>query len=160
MWTDATYAVENPKQSKVSGKMGFGLTPQDKGGKIGQVEGWTYLVPTHSKHPEAAYLFIQWMMGFEQQKTQHLNGGASARPDVYAHADVKALSYSQASMDTLAVARPKPTIPESPQLTEILVRELSLALTGKKTSKAALDAAAADMSKLLGACAPLKYPVE
>lgn len=92
MWTDATYAVENPKQSKVSGKMGFGLTPQDKGGKIGQVEGWTYLVPTHSKHPEAAYLFIQWMMGFEQQKTQHLNGGASARPDVYAHADVKALS--------------------------------------------------------------------
>jgi multiple sugar transport system substrate-binding protein len=72
---------------------------------------------------------------------------------------VKALSYSKASTETLAVARPKPTIPESPQLTEILVRELSLALTGKKTSKAALDTAAAEMGKLLGACAPLKYPV-
>ncbi len=160
MWNDATYAVENPKQSKVAGKMGFDLVPQGKGGKVGQVEGWTYLIPSHSKNAEAAYLFVQWMMGFDRQRAQHLNGGASPRPDVYAHPDVQKISYSKASMDTNAVARPKPTIPESPQLTEILVRELSLALTGKKTSKAALDAAAADMSKLLGACAPLKYPVE
>lgn len=159
MWTDATYAVEDPKASKVSGKMGFDLTPQGKGGKIGQIEGWTYLIPTYSKNPEAAYLFIQWMMGFERQRTQHLNGGSSSRPDVYADPDVKKLSYSKASVDTFAVARPKPTIPESPQITEILVRELSLVLTDKKTSKAALDTAAQDMSKLLGACAPLKYPV-
>ncbi|HWU90222.1 MAG TPA: sugar ABC transporter substrate-binding protein [Kofleriaceae bacterium] len=159
MWTDATYAVEDPKQSKVSGKMAFDLTPQDKGGKVGQIEGWSYLIPTDSKNPEAAYLFIQWMMGFERQRTQHLNGGSSARPDVYADPSVKALSYSKASVDTFAVARPKPTIPESPQITEILVRELSLALTGKKTSKEALDTAAAEMSKLLGACAPMKYPV-
>lgn len=159
MWTDATYAVEDPKQSKVSGKMGFDLIPQGKGGKVGQVEGWTYLIPTYSKNPEAAFLFIQWMMGFERQRVQHLNGGATSRPDVYADPQVKALSYSKASVDTLAVARPKPTLPESPQITEILVRELSLALTGKKSSKAALDDAAVDMGKLLGACAPLKYPV-
>jgi multiple sugar transport system substrate-binding protein len=159
MWTDSTYAVEDPKQSKVSGKMAFDLVPQGKGGKIGQVEGWSYLIPTYSKNPEAAYLFIQWMMGFERQRNQHLNGGASARPDVYADPEVKKLSYSKASLDTLAVAKPKPTLPESPQITEILVRELSLVLTGKKTSKAALDAAAVEMGRLLGTCAPLKYPV-
>ena len=62
-------------------------------------------------------------------------------------------------MDTNAVAKPKPTIPESPQLTNILVRELSLALSDKKSPKEALDTAAAEMSKLLGECAPLKYPV-
>jgi multiple sugar transport system substrate-binding protein len=159
MWTDSTYAVEDPKQSKVSGKMAFDLTPQDKGGKVGQVEGWAYLIPSYSKNPEAAYLFIQWMMGFERQRAQHLNGGASSRPDVYADSEVKKLSYSKASVETLAVARPKPTIPESPQITEILVRELSLVLAGQKTSKAALDTAAMEMSKLLGVCAPLKYPV-
>jgi multiple sugar transport system substrate-binding protein len=139
--------------------MGFDLTPQDKGGKIGQIEGWTYLIPTYSKNPEAAFLFIQWMMGFDRQRTQHLNGGASARPDVYADPDVAKLSYSKASVATLAVAKPKPTLPESPQITEILVRELSLVLTDKKTSKAALDTAAKEMSTLLGTCAPLKYPV-
>jgi multiple sugar transport system substrate-binding protein len=160
MWNDSTYAVaEDTSQSKVVGKMGFDTIPEGPGGKVGQVEGWTYLIPTYSQHQEAAYLFIQWMMEFQQQLDQHLNGGASARPDVYAQADVKKLPYTQASMDTNAVARPKPTIPESPQITDILTRELSTALTGQKTSKQALDDAAVEIGKLLGDCAPLKYPV-
>jgi multiple sugar transport system substrate-binding protein len=160
MWNDATYAVEDPGQSKVAGKLGFATVPQDKGGKVGQIEGWTYLIPARSKNPEAAYLFIQWMMGFDQQLEQHLNGGASSRPDVYADPRVQKISYSRASMDTNEVAKAKPTIPASPQITEILVRELSLALAGDKTPKQALDGAAVEMNKLLGKCAPLEYPVE
>ena len=85
MWNDATYAVEDPKQSKVAGKMGFAMVPQGEGGETGQIEGWTYLIPSKSKNPEAAFLFIQWMMEFDQQLEQHLNGGASSRPDVYAN---------------------------------------------------------------------------
>lgn len=160
MWNDATYAVaEDREASTVAGKMGFDLVPQGKGGKIGQVEGWTYLVPKYSKNKEAAYLFIQWMMEKEQQLNQHLNGGATARPDVYAHPEVQKISYSRASMDTNAVARPKPTIPESPQITDILVRELSSYLSDAKSAKSALDTAAQEISKLLGDCAPMKYPV-
>ncbi len=161
MWNDATYAVaEDRDASTVAGKMGFDLVPQGKGGKVGQVEGWTYLVPAYSKNKEAAYLFIQWMMEKSQQLNQHLNGGASARPDVYAHPDVQKISYSKASMDTNAVAKPKPTIPESPQITDILVRELSSYLSDAKGAQEALDTAAVEMSKLLGSCAPLKYPVQ
>jgi multiple sugar transport system substrate-binding protein len=161
MWNDATYAVaEDHDASTVAGKMGFDLVPQGDGGKVGQVEGWTYLVPTYSKNKQAAYLFIQWMMEKSQQLNQHLNGGATARPDVYAHPDVQKISYSKASMDTNAVAKSKPTIPESPQITDILVRELSGYLSGAKGAQAALDAAAVEMSKLLGSCAPLKYPVQ
>ncbi len=159
MWNDATYAVEDPSQSTVSGKMGFDLIPQGKGGKVGQVEGWTYLIPAHAKNKEAAFLFIQWMMDFDQQLEQHMNGGASARPDVYADPQVQKITYSKASMDTNAVAIAKPTIPESPEITEILVLELSNALAGNKSSKQALDDAAVAMNKLLGDCAPLKYPV-
>ncbi len=161
MWNDATYAVaEDEQASKVAGRMGFDIVPQGKGGKVGQVEGWTYLIPKYSKNKEAAFLFIQWMMALDQQLEQHLNGGASARPDVYANPKVEAISYSKASMDTNAVAIPKPTIPESPELTDILVREISGYLSGAKSAKAALDAAAVDMNRLLGDCAPLKYPVQ
>jgi multiple sugar transport system substrate-binding protein len=161
MWNDATYAVaEDTEASKVAGNMGFAMIPQGEGGKVGQVEGWTYLIPKYSQNKEAAYLFIQWMMAQPQQLKQHLNGGASSRPDVYADPEVQKISYSQASMDTNAVAIPKPTIPESPEITDILVRELSSNLAGEKSAKAALDTAAADISKLLGECAPLKYPVE
>lgn len=160
MWNDATYAVaEDGSQSTVVGKMGFGRVPEGGHGPVGQVEGWTYLIPAYSQNQEAAYLFIQWMMAFEQQLNQHLNGGASARPDVYEHPEVQQLSYSQASMDTNEVAIPKPTIPESPQITDILVRELSSYLSDAKTAQEALDAAALEMHRLLGDCAPLVYPV-
>jgi multiple sugar transport system substrate-binding protein len=161
MWNDATYAVsEDADASQVAGKMGFDLIPQGEGGKVGQVEGWTYLIPTYSKNQEAAFLFIQWMMEYQQQLQQHLNGGASARPDVYASPEVQELAYAQASMATNEVAIPKPTIPESPQITDILVRELSAHLAGDKSAKAALDTAAQEMHDLLGECAPLKYQVQ
>ena len=162
MWNDATYAVAvDEEASTVVGKMGFGPTPMGPAGKrVGQVEGWTYLVPAYSKNQEAAFLFIQWMMEYDQQLEQHLNGGASARPDVYATAEVAALPYSQASMDSNAAAIAKPTIPASPQITDILVRELSSYLSDQKSAKEALDTAAVEMHDLLGECAPLKYPVK
>jgi len=160
MWNDATYAVEDPKQSTVAGKMGFDMVPQGKGGKVGQVEGWTYLIPTDSKNKEAAYLFIQWALQYNNQLEQHLNGGASPRPDVYAHPDVKKLTYSKAAMDTNAVSLPKATFPESPQMTDIIVLALSDALAGKKSSKESLDWAAQEIHKLLGDKAPLKFPVD
>lgn len=158
MWDDATYAVEDPSVSKVAGKMGFDTIPAGKGGTVGQVEGWTYLIPKYAKHKQAAYLFIQWMMQYPQQLKQHLNGGASARPDVYANPEVQKIPYSKAALDTMKVAIPKPTIPESPEITEILVRELSSTLANEKTPKQALGTAAVDMHKLLGDCAPLRYP--
>jgi len=159
MWNDATYAVsEDAEASKVAGKMGFGMVPQGEGGKVGQVEGWTYLIPASSKNQEAAFLFIQWMMELDQQLRQHLNGGASARPDVYADPEVQKLAYTEASMRTNEVAIPKPTIPESPQITDILVRELSAHLAGGKSAKEALDTAAQEMHGLLGDCAPLRHP--
>jgi multiple sugar transport system substrate-binding protein len=162
MWNDATYAVAvDEEASTVVGKMGFAPTPTGPSGeRVGQVEGWTYLVPAYSKNQEAAFLFIQWMMDYEQQLEQHLNGGASARPDVYATDEVAALPYSQASMDSNAAAIAKPTIPESPQITDILVRELSSYLSDQKSAQEALDTAAVEMHDLLGECAPLKYPVK
>jgi multiple sugar transport system substrate-binding protein len=161
MWNDATYAVaEDTEASTVAGKVGFGMVPKGEGGEVGQVEGWTYLIPSYSQNQEAAFLFIQWMMEFDQQLEQHLNGGASARPDVYEHPEVQKLAYTEASMLTNEVAIPKPTIPESPQITDILVRELSDHLAGGKTAQAALDTAAQEMHQLLGECAPLRYPVD
>jgi multiple sugar transport system substrate-binding protein len=159
MWNDATYAVSvDETASTVVGKVGFDIVPQGKGGKIGQVEGWTYLIPAYTKNPQAAFLFIQWMMGYDRQLEQHLNGGASGRPDVYASPEVQKLPYAQASMASNEYGKPKATLPQSSEMTDILVRELSSFLAGEKASQAALDAAATDISALLGSCAPMTYP--
>ena len=111
--------------SKAVGKMAFTMVPHGTGGPVGQVEGWTYLIPDDSKNKQAAHLFIQWMMVKDQQLELYLHVGASLRPDVFATPEVQAISYLEAAMDTNAVARPKPTIAESPHITGILVRELS-----------------------------------
>ena len=58
------------------------------------------------------------------------------------------------------VAKPKPTIPQASEMTDILVRELSSYLAGEKTVKEALDLSAKQISELLGECAPMKYPVQ
>jgi multiple sugar transport system substrate-binding protein len=79
---------------------------------------------------------------------------------VYADPEVQKLPYAKASMQTNEVAIPKPTIPASPQITDILVRELSSYLAGDTEAKPALDTAAVEMHELLGDCAPLRYPVQ
>ena len=63
-------------------------------------------------------------------------------------------------MDSNEVAKPKPTIPQSTEMTDILVRELSSYLADEKSAKEALDEAAKEISALLGACGPMKYPVQ
>jgi multiple sugar transport system substrate-binding protein len=161
MWNDATYSVAvDETASTVVGKVGFAITPQGEGGKVGQIEGWTYLVPTYSKNQQAAFLFMQWMMGYDRQLNQHLNGGATGRPDVYASAEVQKLPYSNASMAAHEAGKPKATLPQSAEMTDILVRELSSFLVGEKTSQAALDASAKEISALLGSCAPMSYPAQ
>jgi multiple sugar transport system substrate-binding protein len=54
----------------------------------------------------------------------------------------------------------KATLPQSSEMTDILVRELSSALAGEKSPKEALDASAKEISALLGSCAPMSYPAQ
>ncbi len=152
MWNDATYAVDYSKESKVAGKMGFAMIPKTKkyNKRVGQLEGWSYLIPKKSNHSKEAYLFIEWMMKEENQIEQHLNGGASARKSTYKDAKVQQLSYTNTSLQMMDVAIPKPTIPEAIELYDILSLKLSECLSGNLTSKQALDEAAVEMKKLLG----------
>jgi len=162
MWNDSTYAVDYSEDSTVKGKMGFAMVPKsrDVNKRVGQLEGWAYLIPRSSKNPTRAREFIAWMMQPDRQVEQHLNGGASALLATYQDPKVLALTYTKASLDTMAVAIPKPTIPEGPEMTEILTRELSLALSNQKSPKAALDQAAVEMARLLSGRARLRFPVE
>jgi multiple sugar transport system substrate-binding protein len=73
---------------------------------------------------------------------------------------VQKLPYAKASMAANENGKPKATLPQSAEMTDILVRELSSSLTGEKTSKAALDTAATEISALLGSCAPMSYPAQ
>ncbi len=91
-WDDAVGAVENPRESLVTGKIAYSGVPIAKDKAI-QVEGWSYFIPKGSQKPELAWLFIQWAMGAKQQKEQMMVGGQSAVKSTYEDADVQKLPY-------------------------------------------------------------------
>lgn len=96
-WDDATYAVEDPKQSKVAGKMAFSGVPIEKV-KMTQVEGWGMMIPTNSKNQEAAWLFMQWAMGESSQVAQMLNGGASGVRKTYDNPEIAKIIYAPTAL--------------------------------------------------------------
>jgi multiple sugar transport system substrate-binding protein len=91
-WDDATYAVEDPEQSLVAGKMAFSGTPI-KEVKMTQIEGWSMFIPRSSKKQEASWLFMQWCMGEDSQIAQMLNGGESSVRKTYDNEQIKNIIY-------------------------------------------------------------------
>ena len=161
MWTDSTYALEDPKQSKVAGKMGYAMIPEGKAGRVHQIGGQSYYVPVTSKNPEAAYLFIEWMMQANNQIRQQKLGGASARKSTYQDPEVLSLPWTSASIAALEHTHPAMlyTVPESLQIGDVIQLAISDALSEQKSVKDALDWAAVEIKRILGNKAEMKYPL-
>lgn len=92
-WDDASFAVEDPSQSEVSGKIAYSGVPIGEE-KMTQIEGWSYFIPNSSKKPELAWLFIQWAMGTDVQKAQMKLGGESALRSTYEDPEIQAIPYA------------------------------------------------------------------
>jgi multiple sugar transport system substrate-binding protein len=159
LWHDQTPLLEDTSVSKVAGKMGYSLIPSATGRPFSQLEGWSYLIPTESKHPREAYRFIEWAMSAPVQKAQTLRGGASAMVATYDDPQVRRIPYVPTFLASVPVGIPKPTIPESSQITEIMQRGLSEIVTGRRSPKAGLDALATEIANILPGKATLRYPV-
>jgi multiple sugar transport system substrate-binding protein len=159
LWSDQAYLLEDQVTSKVAGKIGYSLIPSNKSQRASQLEGLTYLVPTESQHPKEAYRFIEWAMSTQVQIQQTLNGSTSIRESVYEDSRVKEQPYTPVFLASVPVAREKPTIPESSQMTEAAERRLSEIATGKESPQSGLDKLALDLKNILGSKAKLRYPI-
>jgi multiple sugar transport system substrate-binding protein len=96
-WDDAAFAVEDPNESTVAGRIAYSGVPIGKD-KITQIEGWNYLIPQGSKKPELAWLFVQWAMSKDVQIAQMKLGGQSALHTTYEDPEVVAIPYVPTSV--------------------------------------------------------------
>lgn len=160
MWTDSTYALEDPNQSKVAGKMGYAMNPAGRAGRVHEIGGQSYYIPVTSKNPEAAYLFMEWMLEPQNQIRQQTLGGSSAVKYTYQDPNVLKLPWTQASIEALNHTHPAMlyTVPESLQIGEVIQLAISDALANRRSVKDSLDWAALEIKKLVGDKAELKYP--
>jgi multiple sugar transport system substrate-binding protein len=159
LWSDQAYLLEDKATSKVAGKIGYSLIPSNTSQRSSQLEGLTYLVPTGSPHPQEANRFIEWALSSQVQIQQTLDGSTSIRQSVYDDPSVKQQPYTPAFLESVPIAREKPTIPEASQMTEAAERRLSEIVTGKESAKSGLDKLALDLKAILGSKVKLRYPV-
>jgi multiple sugar transport system substrate-binding protein len=157
LWNDQAPFLEDPAVSKVAGKIGYSLIPSNTGKPFSQLEGLTYLIPTESKHPHEAYGFLEWAMSAQVQIQQTLKGSSSARISTYDEFKVKDLPYTSTFLASVPVAIPKPTIPESADMTDAMERHLSDIVNGRNSPQAGLDSLALELQRLLGNKARLRY---
>jgi len=157
LWNDQAPFLEDPAVSKVAGKIGYRLIPSVRRRPFSQLEGLTYLIPTQSKHAREAYRFLEFAMSNEVQVQQTLAGGSSLRKSVYSDEKAKALPYTQAFLAAVEIGIGKPTIPESPQMTDVMVRRLAEIVAGKTAPQAGLDQIALELKAILGDKARLRY---
>jgi multiple sugar transport system substrate-binding protein len=157
LWHDQTPLLEDPSASKVAGKMGYALIPSPSGQPVAQLEGWSYLIPTESKHPREAYRFMEWAMRKNVQMEQTLKGGASGLQAIYEDPQVRNIPYVPTFLASIPIGKPKPTIPESAQMTEVMQQKLSEIVTKKRTPQEGLDAAGVEIQRILGDKAKMRF---
>jgi len=125
MWIDATVAagfLENPKTSKVAGKMGYAKSPvavTPNGSHW--LWSWALGIPKSSKHAAEAKAFIEWATSKDYiNLVGSTNGWVSAPPgtrySTYANPEyLKAAVFAKTTLDSINSADPtKPTLKPVP----------------------------------------------
>jgi multiple sugar transport system substrate-binding protein len=135
-------AYDDSSKSAVVGKVEImpvpGPTP-DTGGSLNGAWGWA--IPKSSPDSDAAWKFIKWVESKDIAKKRALAGGSPTRTDVFDDADVNAkYPYAQALKRMLLTSHNFPVFTYTPQMVEVLGRELSLAVAGEKSAADALAA--------------------
>jgi multiple sugar transport system substrate-binding protein len=159
LWNDQAPFLEDPAASKVAGKIGYSLIPSTSGEPFSQMEGLTYLIPKESRHPREAYQFIEWTLSAQVQIQQTLKGSSSARKSTYDDLKVKELPYTSTFLASVPVAKAKPTVPQSAEMTDAMERRVFEIISGKCSAQAGLDSLALDLQHILGNRARLRYAV-
>ena len=161
-WPYASKIANDPKQSRVAGKVGMMPLPAFAGGRgASTLGGWQMGISRYSKAPELAWRFVAFMTSHEMQKRIALSiGRVPTRKALYQDAELVAnIPRLESFLQTFEQAVPRPTTPVYVPLSNIMQRYFSAALALPDSNidqRAAL--AARDMDRVLdllrGAPAP------
>jgi multiple sugar transport system substrate-binding protein len=161
-WPAAGKNVNDPATSDTAGKWGYATVPGytvdgTLNPKSMAAPGYTIIVSNYSeKDKEACYLYTQWYTSPENliEANKNLGGNTDvirvsifedpAMAEIFPGAD----QYLDAQLANLAQAVPDPVLPGYTEYSQALEIELSNALTGGKSAKDALDAAAQQWDKI------------
>ena len=162
MWYDATSAagsLEDPKVSKVAGKVGYAFAPVKETDSSGWLWAWAWAMPKTTKKADSAAKFMAWASSSDYenlvgQKLGWARVPAGKRESTYKNADyMKAASaFGDKTLQSIENAKPtdpgvqpRPTvgvqfvaIPEFQDLGTKVSQDISAAIAGRGTVADAL----------------------
>lgn len=159
-WFGNALDANNPAKSKVAGKVGYAPVPwnPESGLKTGKavLGGGSLAIAKHSKNPEAAFTYLNWMFGNEERALEwYLNGGSATLKKIYESPKVHdkfpwAKEFFAVANHSLAnIATQRPTIGVSHSIFEVMSGAWHNVALGRETPEAALSRANSEMQAIL-----------
>jgi len=146
-------AQDASKGSKVVDKVGITPVPGKRGKGAATLGGWNLGISAFSEHPEEAWKFIKFLTGEKAQKVFALQSARlPTRHTIYK--DKEVLAYAPHYADFYQVflnARPRPSGPLYPQISDQIQIAVHKALTLKASPIDALKEAAKQIRIIIGA---------
>jgi trehalose/maltose transport system substrate-binding protein len=133
-WPYAWQVVNDPAKSRVAGRVGIASLPHFPGGESSSaLGGWLYGISSFSRHPEAAWAFVEFMTSAEMQTYFAREASlAPTRTALYQDRDVLERNPEFARQaDAFRSAVPRPVTPMYPAVSAALQRFLSTAIASR-----------------------------
>jgi multiple sugar transport system substrate-binding protein len=151
-WPYAWNVANDPAQSRIAGNVGVAPLPRFAGGRSAStLGGWLYGISPFSRHPDAAWTFIEFMTSREAQKyfAMHASLGPT-RAALYEDPDVLARNPQFVhEREAFRLAVPRPVTPMYPAVSGALQRFLSAAISGGEDLATRARAADAEIDRYL-----------
>jgi len=149
-WFAFMPGLVKPEQNKFADKTGYFVVPKGPAGRFISLGGQGLSVSAYSKNQEDAKKFAAWFSKEDTQKKWVALGGLTANKKVSATDEFKkANPYNETFSTSVQYLKDFYNTPEYTELLKTSQDELSAAITGAKTSKAALDAIAEGHAKVI-----------
>ncbi len=159
-WSDFVLGIDRPGASKLTGKFVYRGVPGKKGQTTPrhvETEPSTLVISTHTKAPEATYLFLEWMADKATQTAliDALGGGVPIRNSLW---DTPTLKNSKnaslfaAMKDSMQYGYAKPRAPKLYEIYDVMGATLQDIATGKVTAEQGMKDAQQKVSAICQKC--------
>jgi multiple sugar transport system substrate-binding protein len=149
-WTYMYAAADDPKQSKIAGKVAVAPTPTGSAGGPGVNGSMALCVTSGSKNQKAAWSYISYLTSKDVQNN-YAKLSLPCWKDSYDDAKVIETNPKMVPVAKKELANliERPQVPRYNEISQVLQAELQNALLGRKSPKQALDDAAGQAKSLV-----------
>jgi multiple sugar transport system substrate-binding protein len=150
MFTSGPWSVASLKAAGISGKWSVAPLPKDKT-RASVLGGLDVIVLKNSKHKTEAAKFLAWLFSDKVQSDWDTSlGFIPVKKSLYQKSAFKRDPLAKQFYASLQISRSRPVIPQAAQVDNALGDAVQAALSGAKSPKDALDAAAKTANDALG----------